>query len=252
MNNPKITAIIFARMRSTRLPGKVLCNLARKSPLWWMVNRCLYSSCINDVVIATTNNPENKPINDHIEYYFGNSDQVKVFNYRGGENDVMGRMIAAAEQNNTDIIVDLTADCPLIDPRHIDYLIEQLLNNDYDYTANCIERSWPDGFDIQVYYTDVLKECKKIFNPEHHVGINIGHNPEYFAAWNWLAPPGMHYPEWGLTLDTQEDYKLLKIIFDKFGSDIFFHVGHVVEYLKKNPELLKINSSIKRKEIWEG
>jgi spore coat polysaccharide biosynthesis protein SpsF len=248
----KITAIIFARMRSTRLPRKVLMPLNRKSSLWWMTNRCLNSKYINDVIIATTSHPANKPINEHIDYFFKNSDKVKVFNYMGGENDVMGRMIAAATENDTDVIVDLTSDCPLVDSSHIDFLIEMLLNNDIDYAANCIDRSFPDGLDIQVYYTEVLKECKKIFAPLHHVGINIGHNPEYFNVLNWVAPKNMYFPDWGLTLDTPEDYQLLKIIFDKFGCDVFFKVEDVVKYINENSELLEINSSIKRKEIWEG
>ena len=252
MNKQKITAIIQARMGSSRLPRNALMPLARKPVLWWMINRILSTELVDDVIIATTDSKLNKPINEFCDYYFLNSNIVKVFNYTGNENDVIGRVIEAARQNNTDIIVDVTGDCPLIDPRHIDFLINQLLENDIDYASNCIERSWPDGFDIQVYYTDTLEECKNIFHPVHHVGVNIGWNPEYFAVLNWVAHSEMHYPSWGLTLDTQQDYELLKIIFEKFSGDIFFKVEDVVKYINKNPELLKINSDVRRKAPEEG
>jgi len=248
----KTTAIIFARMRSTRLPGKVLKKLNGKSSIWWMVNRCLSAKYVDDVIIATTSNSANDPIRDHVNKYFGNSNQVSVFSYSGAENNCIERMIAAAQKNKTDIIVDLTCDCPLVDPRHIDYLYETLIKNDVDYVSNCVTRSWPDGFDIQVYGINALKECNKIFTPDCHVGINLALNPEYFEIMNWPASPDMHYPDWGLTLDTPEDYELLKKVFDKFGHDVFFKVEDVVYWLNENPELLKINSNIKRKSIEEG
>jgi spore coat polysaccharide biosynthesis protein SpsF len=248
----KVTAILQARMGSSRLPGKVLLPLARKPVIWWMVNRCLKAKYIDDVIIATTNHPDNNPIEECIDKYFENSPIVNVFRYSGDEDNVLDRVLAAAKENESDIITDITCDCPLVDPIHIDILVSHLLANDIDYTSNCITRSWPDGLDIQVYYTSVLEECKKIFQPDHHVGINIGHNPEFFSVHNWLAKEDMYYPDWGLTLDTSEDYELLQKIFNHFGSDVFFRVEDVVKYLKDNPYLLKINSHIKRKDISEG
>ncbi len=250
--NKKVTAIIQARMRSTRLPGKVLMPFVRKPALWWLVNRVLHSKAIDDVIIATTDNPANKPINEFCDCYFKNLDSVNVFNYTGDENNVMERVLAAAVKNETDIIVDITGDCPLVDPRHIDCLIKTLLSNDIDYVSNCVPRSWPDGLDLQVYHTNALQECYEIFYPKNHVGINISLNPEYFKTLHWDAPEEYRFPEIGLTLDTPEDYQLLKLIFEKFGNDIFFKVEDVIEYIKDNPELLKINSHIKRKSIEEG
>jgi len=248
----KITAIIQVRMQSSRLPGKVLMPFVRKPALWWLVNRVLHSKYIDDVIIATTDNPANKPINEFCDCYFKNLDNVNVFNYTGNENNVMERVLAAAIKNETDIIIDITGDCIAVDPRHIDCLIKTFMANDIDYISNCIERSWPDGLDLQVYHTSALQECYEIFFPKHHVGWNIAQNPQYFKTLHWSAPPDMNYPDWGLTLDTPEDYQLLKLIFEKFGHDIFFKVEDVIRYIKENPELLEINDGVRRKTPEEG
>ena len=246
---PKIVAIIQARMASSRLPGKVLLPLGPddNSALWWMAKRAGLAKLVDEVVVATTQAESNIPILD-----FCGRNGVSYYAYGGNENDVIGRVLAAAKFYEADIIVDLTGDCPLVDPRHIDFLIETLLEGEYDYASNCIWRDWPDGLDIQVYLTKTLQKCKKIFAPKQHCGWNIAQQTKIFDTDHWNAPPDMHWPELGLTLDTLEDYKLLKFIFYFFSYELDFQTEDIIYFLRAHPELVEINKKIQRKTPEEG
>ena len=243
----KVVAIIQARMASSRLPGKALLPLGlnNNSVLWWMLKRASLAKLVDEAVIATVLSNPNCPIRDAFP------DQT--YSWAGNENDVMGRVLWVAKKTNAEIIVDLTGDCPLVDPIHIDNLIKILLNWEYEYVSNCVpERTWSDGLDIQIYCTKILKRCKEIFNPSQHCGWNIGQHPKIFDGSCNIAHGDMYWPELGLTLDTTEDYKLLKIIFNKFGHNPKFHIEDVICFLKLHPELVEINSSVRRKIPEEG
>jgi len=247
--NHRIVAIIQARMASSRLPGKVLLPLGpnNKSVLWWMLKRASLAKLVDEAVIATVLSDSNRLIREAFPQ--------QTWSWAGNENDVMGRVLWVAKQTNADIIVDLSADCPIVDPRHIDYLIKNLLNINfnYEYVSNCAPiRSWPDGLDIQVYWTKTLKKCKNVLNPSQHCGWNIGQHSEIFNIWCNIAMGYMLWPEFGLTLDTPRDYKLLKIIFNIFCLNPGFHVEDVICFLRSHPELVEINKSVRRKTPEEG
>jgi hypothetical protein len=106
---------------------------------------------VDEIVVATTDNATDAPIMELAE-------RLGVACFRGSEEDVLDRVLKAARSVAADIIVELTGDCPLIDPGHIDKLVGIYLENDYDYVSNVVERSFPDGFDIQVFSTDLLSE----------------------------------------------------------------------------------------------
>ena len=248
---PKVTAIIQARMRSNRLPGKIFLPLAGKPALWWIVKRASLAELVDEVIVATTSNASNDLI-----WIYGNQDKeqfpASVYRYTKDENNVIGRVLSAARKSKTDIIVDITGDCPMVDPQHIDYLINELLNNDYDYISNdVVKRSWPNGLDVQVYKTSVLRKCKEKFNPKQHCGWNIPQHPETFNCGNWPAPESMYWPDLGLTLDTARDYEFLSFIFDTFGYNLNFEVEDVVGLLKRNPKLIT-NKDVYRKKPKEG
>lgn len=250
MNKPKVVAIIQARMQSTRLPGKVLLPLAGHSVLWWLVKRVSLATLVDRIIIATTINPANDPIlRKATEEMLS---ECCIYRYSGEEDDVIGRVISAAKYSGADIIVDITGDCPMVDPRHIDACIRGL-DDLHDYTSNdVIFRSWPDGLDVQAYWTKALEKCIEKFNPKQHAGWNIGSRYEHFRCRSWPAPPEFNWAELGLTLDTPEDYELLKILFELFGKDPGFSAESVIRYLRHNPQLIAINSSVRRKAPEEG
>jgi spore coat polysaccharide biosynthesis protein SpsF len=249
MNKLKVVAIIQARMNSSRLPGKVLLPLNKKPVLWWMINRVSQAKLVDEIVIATYNDLSNIPIKN-----FSNDCKLPhtLFIYEGKENKVIERVRDAARETEADIIVDITADCPMVDPQHIDRMLEIILANPkIDYISNCIKRDWPDGLDIQVYYTDAIEDCIDIYHPQQHAGWNIPQHADKFNCIHWPAPPNMHWPDLGLTLDAQEDYKMLSWLFDNILMGCDFKIEDIIKILKESSSLIT-NQSVKRKTPKEG
>ena len=157
-------AIIQARMTSTRFPGKVLAELDGQPMLSYMLKRVLRSKSLAQVVVATTTNDTDAPIIDLC-------DNLGVRTYRGDEFDVLGRYAAASEMVDADILVRLTADCPLMDPLLIDHAVNLFQASEYDYLSNAIELTYPDGLDIEVFAKSALlkahREATLPFHREH-------------------------------------------------------------------------------------
>lgn len=247
-------AIIQARMNSSRLPGKILLPLAGKPVLWHIaetMDMAKAVGAIDDYIIATTTNS----LDDKIESWCENE---KICCFRGSEDDVLGRVYEAAKSMKADVIVDTTADCPLVDWRQIKEMGEIYDKHPYNrgecrpyfYISNCRERSWPDGFDIQFFDIGCLRmliEEKMVsLLRRSHSGWNI---PKYLkddiCIVDYVAKDRYRFPSWGVTLDTKEDYKLLSILFDRgLGGK---SAEEIIDYLKLHRELLKINSSVVRK-----
>jgi len=150
---PKIVASIEARMTSSRLPGKVLLPAIRgMSMIELMIDRVKQSKYIDEIVVATTTNDTDNPI---IELCIKKG--VKF--YRGSEDDVLGRVLQAHKSLQSDIIVELTGDCPLVDPEIIDGIINEYLENNFDYVSNSHVRSLLDVSEPCFYNQDwYLKE----------------------------------------------------------------------------------------------
>ncbi len=148
---PKIVCIIQARMGSTRLPGKVLKLLQGKPLLWWDMYRIKQSRFVDEIVIATTTQPQDDPLAAP-----GETEGWQVF--RGSEDDVLDRYYQAAERYRADIVVRITSDCPLIDPTMIDYTITAFLSAapSVDYAANILVRRYPRGLDVEVFSAEAL------------------------------------------------------------------------------------------------
>jgi spore coat polysaccharide biosynthesis protein SpsF len=247
MKKPRITAIVQARMASTRLPGKVLLPLNGMPTIVRIVERLSCSKTIDSLVVATTSTFGNNPIEQCI-YNYDTDKRTGVYRYNGDEDDVIGRTLAAASYVGAEVVVEVTGDCPLVDHNHVDNLINTLLEKDLDYVSNCLERSWPDGFDIQVYKTSALQRIRDEHNPQTHCGWNITQHTEGLKILGVPAPKECHFPDWGLTLDTPEDYQVLQIIFNYFGDRETFTYEEIIEFVKEPECILRINSDVKRKD----
>ena len=234
----KIVATIEARMTSSRLPGKVLMEaITGVSMLEFMITRVQKSELIERVVIATTTNEEDQPIVDLCE-------KMGVDYYRGSEQDVLKRVLEAQKRFNSDITVELTGDCPLIDPAIIDEIIQVYLSGNYDYVSNAHIRSYPDGFDVQVFSTNLLEKISHICEDKYdreNVSSFI-YRSGNFKTHAVIAEKQLFWPDLRVTLDDEGDYFLLKNIimnlYDSLGYD--FSAYHVVHYLKCHPELLEL------------
>jgi spore coat polysaccharide biosynthesis protein SpsF len=233
-------------MTSSRLPGKVLLPADGKPMLEHLVDRLKQVQSIRDIVLATTINGADSCLEE-----FARKNGIECF--RGSEQDVMDRVIGAADSVDADIIVDITGDCPIIDPLIIEQTIQVFLHNTCDYASNCHIRSYPDGMDTQVFRIDTLKHSATLtMNPldHEHVTLHIRNHPEIFKHINLFAPPDLYWPELGLTLDEKKDYELLKNLIEYFGSaNPYFSCREVIILLKTKPEWIAINREVQRKGI---
>ena len=240
----KVVATIEARMTSSRLHGKVLLPVLGKTMLHCLIERLRAVPSLDAIVIATTTNITDEPI-----VQFAKEIGIEVF--RGSEDDVMARVVGAAEFLNADIVVEITGDCPIIDPDLVEQTIRMYHAHSADYASNSIIRSYPDGMDTQVFALEILRDAAKITQDSldrEHVCRYIWRHPEKYKLLHLVAPPSLHWPELGLTLDEQEDYELLVNIIDHFGDENpLFSCAEALKYLRENPELLAINQSVVRK-----
>lgn len=242
-----ITAIIQARMNSTRFPGKVLYSLNGKNSIQWIVDRLKRSVNIDDIILATTTNES-----DNILVHFCYEHNINF--YRGSENDVLDRVYQCALVNDVDVIIDITADCPFIDIDVIDEMVTRLNVHGYDYYSNVVTRSWPDGFDTQVYTFDTLKFLwENVSAGPHrcHTGWNALQYTDKFRIGNILAPEKYNLPTLGLTLDEPKDAEVISKIFEHFGNE-YFTAFECIDFILLHPEIRAINENVERKIPGEG
>lgn len=239
MSDKKIVASIEARMTSSRLPGKVLMQAINgMSMLEFMIHRVRKSQLIDQIVVATTINSTDDPIIEMCK-------KLSIDYYRGSENDVLLRVLNAHKSVNSKIIVELTGDCPLIDPKIIDQVINVYLNNNFDYVSTGNVRSFPGGVGTQVFSIDILKEIstktKEPYDREH-VSPYIYQSGEYSLR-AVIADKELFWPELILALDYKGDYYLIKKIIEHFypNRKYDFSLKDIVNYLKKNMQLLELN-----------
>ena len=240
----KIIATIEARMTSSRLPGKVLLPAAGKPMLAHLVNRLRAVPSLQGMVIATTTNKTD----DVLEAF---AQQMGIDCFRGSEEDVMRRVIGAAESVGADVVVEITGDCPIIDPEIIEQAIRTFKVNHADYVNNCHIQSYPDGMAVQVFRLETLKRSAAMTDDaldHEHVTLHIRNNPKIFSQLHLVAPSDSHWPHLGLTLDEPMDYELLKKIIEYFEPDhSLFSCRDVIELLKRKPDWVAINQAVVRK-----
>jgi len=241
---PKIIATIEARMNSTRLPGKVLLPAGGKPLLAHLVQRLKKIDQLEEIVLATTTDESNDLLEDF-------SQQYQISHFRGSEEDVMGRVVGAAQSVRGEVIVEITGDCPLIDPNLVAQCIEFYLKHDYDYVSNCHEKQFPLGMETQVFSLETLEKSYSMTDDpldREHVTIHIKKHPEIFKQIQVPTPPLYHRPEISVTLDEPHDYELIKKIVDHFGSEnSYFTCLDIINLIDLKPEWRQINQNVKRK-----
>ncbi|MDZ7641813.1 MAG: glycosyltransferase family protein [Desulfurivibrio sp.] len=242
---PRVAAIVEVRMTSSRLPGKHLLTADGKAMLGHLVARLKAVPTIAEIVIATTENQT-----DDVLVEFSKRENVQVF--RGSEEDVMGRVLAAAQEFKAEVICEVTGDCPIIDPELLEQLIQTFLGNKAVYVNNA-KLGLPDGMGAQVFTVDALEKSASMTNApldREHVTQHIIRNPDLFPPM-YLAPLRSHYwPRLGLTLDEKADYELLKLIIEHFGTDKpLFGCQEVLDLLRVEPEWVAINRDVVRKGV---
>lgn len=238
-----VVAIIQARMGSTRLPGKVLMDLAGEPMLARVVNRCRRAHTLHETVIATTMQPADKAIAQLCRDRGWPCE-------RGSQDDVLDRYYRAAVNYKADAVVRITADCPLIDPAVVDTIVSEFTQRqpEISYASNVFPiRTFPRGLDVEVMLFAALASAwREDGNPawREHVTPYIRDNQDRFAAHSVTNSEDCSSQRW--TVDTPEDFELVQLIYRHFGHDRFSW-REAMALLDRYPEWLEINRHIVQK-----
>ncbi|WP_375724546.1 glycosyltransferase family protein [Arcobacter sp. KX21116] len=233
-----IIAIIQSRMGSSRLPGKVMKKIDNKILMEYQLDRVLASKRIDKVVIATSILKQDDVIEN-----FCNDYGIECF--RGSENDVLSRYYECAKYYKADIIVRLTADCPLVDPLIIDKVIDKFKEDNVDYCGNTVPletNTFPDGTDTEVFSMESLSKAYKEIKDFHfreHVTFQFWQNKEYSKTQLFNEK---NYSDYRITVDYPEDFEVVSFIFRELKKrESFGHLDEIIEILNSNPDVKKKN-----------
>jgi spore coat polysaccharide biosynthesis protein SpsF len=239
----KTVIIIQARMGSTRLPGKILKELAGEPMLARVVNRARRTAA-DMVVVATTTEPADRAV---AELCAARGWPC----YAGSRDDVLDRYYHAARQSAADVVVRLTADCPFIDPGVVDQVIEAFRQGDtVDYASNVLPpRTFPRGLDTEVFsFAALARAWREDADPawREHVTPFLYRHPERFRLRRVAA--GADYSNLRWTVDTPEDRELAVRVYEAFGGDRFsWH--DVLALLGRHPDWLELNRHVEQKAV---
>jgi spore coat polysaccharide biosynthesis protein SpsF len=236
---PRIIASIEARMSSSRLPGKILSDICGRPSLDREVSRLRQCRFLDDIVVATTESAAD----DAVEAW---AREFSVACFRGSEEDVLQRVVEAQKSMQSDIVVEVCGDTPLIDPNIIDLAIETYLNNDCHVVSNTNKLSFPQGLDAQVFSLEILNWVAENIRDSavrEHVSLYFYENPDSYRIIHLLAPQPWQAPGIRLQLDYAEDYQLICEIYQRLEPEHGekFGVEEILELLRRNPELTAIN-----------
>jgi spore coat polysaccharide biosynthesis protein SpsF len=237
----RITAIIQARIGSTRLPGKVLMDLGGKSVLSRVVDRLRRAKRLDEIVVAITDSVADDAIVRECH-------QLKVGYFRGPENDVLDRYQRAARVYAAQVVVRITADCPLIDPQLVDETIGAFQQQRADYASNIFPRTYPRGLDTEVFATAALEQAWHHTHEPYqreHVTPYFYEHPGLFRLASLRGRIDYSHYRW--TLDTAEDLVLLRTIYARFFNRDNFSWGEVIRLMEHQPELAELNSQVAQK-----
>jgi spore coat polysaccharide biosynthesis protein SpsF len=239
-----VLLITQARMGSTRLPGKVLKNIAGKSLLQIHLERLSRCEMVDKILVATTNGAEDVAIKDHVQKF-----ALDV--YRGSENDVLDRFYQAAIPFKPKWIVRVTADCPLIDWTVVDEVVRLAIKLNVDYCTNTLLETFPDGQDVEVFkFTSLEKAWLEAVLPSEreHVTPFIRKNSSFlsnqmFSSANSAADENFSHVR--MTVDTPEDFEVITKLIEALGFSESWkqYAIHAISY-----NLSSINSAITRNE----
>jgi len=230
--NKNIDIIVQARIGSTRLPGKVMKLLEDKIVLHHVVERLRRSKYARNVIICTSILEQ-----DDVIYNFCINNNI--FCFRGSKQNVLERYYETAKHFNSEYIVRVTSDCPLVDARFIDLMIEKYfeLNLNYLCPKYYGNHKFPDGFNGEIFNFNLLKEANENANVNEleHVTTYIIKKYKTFDfdyPVNYEKYKNIDFSMLHLSLDTPDDYFLLTQIYKTiYKNNKQFGIEDVLEYL---------------------
>ncbi|EIC20185.1 cytidylyltransferase domain-containing protein [Thiorhodovibrio frisius] len=246
----RTVAIIQARMTSTRLPGKVMRELCGVPVIGWVIRRVKACPLVDAVVVATTTNAADDELVRAAGHYGASV-------YRGSEQHVLSRYCEAAAEHQADVIIRITADCPLYDPELLTRMLERwrwlrAAGEPLDYLSNMWGGvTWPRGLDTTIFTRKVLDiVCKKSTQAYQfeHVTPYIYQHPQDFRLRPFRSDQDLSQHRW--TLDTEDDWLLIEAIYQALGDDTrIFPTSDVLDLLDAHPELCRLNAHVRQKTL---
>jgi glutamate-1-semialdehyde 2,1-aminomutase len=235
------TAIIQARMGSSRLPGKALKPIGSYPVIEMLLRRLAASRQIDRIVVATTEHARDQSLTDHVQ-------KLGHEVFRGDENDVLDRYYQAARAAKPEIVVRITGDCPFMDAALVDQCIAEFKARGVDYLNNIDPPTFPDGLDIEVFTFAALektwREARDAADREH-VTPYIRKSPAFskFTLRNDEDLSALR-----LTVDEAADLEVANNVFRALDDKIDFPWQDVVKLYRRDPELFRANTHIARNE----
>jgi spore coat polysaccharide biosynthesis protein SpsF len=264
VENLRTVAILQARMGSSRLPGKVLLDIAGQPMLARVVNRVRRARLLDGMVVATTKDASDDPLAAYCLEH-------DIACMRGSQFDVLDRFHRAASQQKADIVVRITADCPVIDPLLIDEALMDFKDSRVDFAANRLPppyaRTYPIGLDIEICTFKALsrawQEASQPYQREHVMpylyeevqlevktptrSIGISRNGFKVLQLN-------HVPDYGSlrwTVDTAADLEFIRAVHARFEGRDDFSWLEMLALVQSNPDLPHLNDEVSAKSLHE-
>ena len=258
----KVVAIIQGRMSSSRLPGKILADIAGQPMLQRVFIRTSRAATVNETIFATTTDTSDDPVEEYCDF-------SGIPFTRGSLYDVLDRYYQTAKQAKADVVVRITADCPVIDPILIDDVVNTLLDGEYDFVCNRLpppwHRTYPIGLDVEACTFKVLakawKEAKEPQHREHampyfYEGVELTRRSRTLET--GISPRGfkialLHYitdfGDYRWTVDTPEDLEFMRQVYSRFDGRDDFSWKDVLDLIHNEPQLMEINAGVKHKTL---
>jgi spore coat polysaccharide biosynthesis protein SpsF len=243
----KTIASIEARMGSSRLPGKVMMDIAGRPAIERLVQRLEACQKLDGIVLATTSNQEDEPLVSWAQEY-----GLPVF--RGSEQDVLERVVGAQRLMAADTVVEVTGDCPLLDPEIIDWGIAMYAQNACDLVSNTWKPAFPMGVDVQVFALSQLEEvAATVSDPavREHVSLYFYEHPERYRILHLAAPPELNFPDYRFQLDYREDLAFVRRLYTELEPlhGPVFSTRQILAHLQRYPEILELNRHCEEKTV---
>lgn len=266
---PRVVAIIQGRMGSSRLPGKILADIAGQPMLARVFIRTSRAVTVTETIFATTTDASDDPVAEYCDW-----SGIPV--RRGSLYDVLDRYYQSAKEAKADVVVRITADCPVIDPGLIDDVVNavisgqsSVISGQFDFAANRLPPPWgrtyPIGLDTEVCTFAALerawKEAKEPQHREHvmpyfYEGVKLITDNRSLST--GISPRGfsialLHHPtdfgDYRWTVDTPEDLDFMRQVYNRFDGRDDFSWREVLDLVHDEPNLMKINAGVQHKTL---
>jgi spore coat polysaccharide biosynthesis protein SpsF len=243
----KRVIVLQTRMTSTRLPGKVLMDVTGRPMLVQQLRRLARCRQADEIVVATTTNATDDPV-----VAVARTEGVRWF--RGSETDVLGRYAGAAREAKAEVVVRVTADCPLIDPDESDRVIEALTAQRHrcDYASNVVQRTFPQGLDTEAMYADTLERLDRLAQSsparEHVTYFILNEHPELFRIHSVTDTENNADLRW--TVDMPQDLEMVRTLYRELNlGERTVGYREILAYVRAHPAVAAVNTDAMQKQV---